>query len=112
MSHRHEFSALPAVLGPYGPQNIHYHPCYAGCWEGPLPEDHCARVLVGAGRECDGKRETHRIETLGEMSEVVRSGRWGAAPTAPAQQSTVGAAPSDAAAPTETTPANQKGRDG
>jgi hypothetical protein len=56
--HRHWFHAWPTHFGPYGRQDVHYHVCCAGepgsCW----------RVLVGAGRECDGKPESHHRETL------------------------------------------------
>lgn len=63
-SHRHEFSALWGTFGPYGRQDVHYHCCYAGCWDGPIPDDACQRILVGPGSSCDGRGETHHRETL------------------------------------------------
>jgi hypothetical protein len=36
----------------YGPQDVHLHPCWT-C------KNH---ELVGAGRECDGKNESHHEE--------------------------------------------------
>lgn len=47
-----------------GRQDLHVHSCYAGCWEGPLPEDACNRVLIAPGRDCDGTSDSHHRETL------------------------------------------------
>jgi hypothetical protein len=58
--HRHWFHALWCHFGPYGPQDVHYHPCVAG-----EPGD-CYRVIIGPGRDCDGKPGTHERMTLGE----------------------------------------------
>lgn len=58
--HKHFFSALSYCLGPYGPQDVHIHPCIegeVGC---------CERVIVGEGRRCSGKKEDHRRRTLTE----------------------------------------------
>ncbi len=56
--HRHVFSALWWRFGPYGPQDVHVHSC--------IDDDGCDRVLVGQGRECDGKGRTHQRMTLTE----------------------------------------------
>jgi hypothetical protein len=53
---RHTFTALWWHLGPYGRQDIHVHSCF---------NQDCSRVLIGKGRKCDGKPETHHRETLG-----------------------------------------------
>jgi hypothetical protein len=55
--HRHTFTALWAhsYNSPYGSKNAeHYHAC--------VDED-CNRVLVGKGKNCDGKPGSHRRET-------------------------------------------------
>jgi hypothetical protein len=53
--HRHEFTALYSHFGPYGRQDVHLHLCF---------DEDCHRVLVGDGRDCDGKAESHHRETL------------------------------------------------
>ncbi len=53
--HKHEFTALWWYFGPYGRQDAHVHSCFT---------DDCDRVLVGQGRSCDGKPESHKRETL------------------------------------------------
>ena len=61
--HRHEFTMLWWRFGPYGPyghQRIHVHGCRT---EG------CDRVLIGAGRDCDGKAGSHHRETLREATD-------------------------------------------
>lgn len=61
VSHKHTFTALWARFGPFGRGDVHYHPCVHGdLISGPF----CDRVLVGPGRDCDGKPETHHRETL------------------------------------------------
>lgn len=66
--HKHEFSALWSHFGPHGRQDVHVHSCYRGEWIGdpaPAPDfERCDRVLIGAGRDCDGKAESHHRETL------------------------------------------------
>ncbi len=57
-AHEHWFTALWSHLGPYGPQDVHIHDCIEG-----EPGD-CHEVIVGPGRDCDGKRETHRRDRL------------------------------------------------
>jgi len=49
----HDFHALFWHFGACGPQDVHLHPCLT-----------CSRnhELVGAGRECDGKRASHHEE--------------------------------------------------
>lgn len=63
--HPHEFSLLYWHFGPYGRQDVHVHSCHAGNW---LPDrrddDPCDRVLIGEGRSCDGRPESHHRETL------------------------------------------------
>ncbi len=59
--HRHEFTAIWDHFGPYGDQTVHYHPCFT--------ED-CDRVLIGDGRDCDGKSATHRRKTLTAGAEA------------------------------------------
>lgn len=54
--HREGFTALYWHFGRYGRQDVHVHSCFGH------PE--CSRVVVGAGRECDGKPEHHHRETL------------------------------------------------
>lgn len=57
MPHKHEFTALWYHFGQYGPQDVHIHGCFTeGCW----------RVLIGEGRECDGKMARHKRMTLTE----------------------------------------------
>lgn len=53
--HKHEFTGLWTHFGPYGPQDVHYHVCF---------DTDCLRVLVGAGRDCDGEAESHKRATL------------------------------------------------
>jgi hypothetical protein len=53
--HDHWFHALWVHLGPFGRQDIHYHPCVED-------EDEpwsCTAVLVGYGRECNGSAQRH-----------------------------------------------------
>lgn len=54
--HRHTFTVLWWNFGRYGRQDVHVH----DCWD---REEGCARVLVGAGRDCEPGAEHHR-ETL------------------------------------------------
>ena len=56
--HRHEFTLLYWHFGPYGRQDVHVHSCR------PWNDERCIRVLIGKGRECDGKSESHHRETL------------------------------------------------
>lgn len=50
---KHAFHALYTHFGPYGPQDVHYHPCTT-----------CRKtILVGEGVKCTGKRHGHHIET-------------------------------------------------
>lgn len=53
--HREGFTVLYWHFGKYGRQDVHVHSCFS---------DGCSRVLVGAGRECDGKPESHKRESL------------------------------------------------
>lgn len=53
--HHHEFSGLWWHLGPHGRQDVHVHSCH---------DEDCDRVLIGEGRECDGRRSHHHRETL------------------------------------------------
>lgn len=62
--HRHEFSMLWWHFGPYGRQDVHVHSCYAGAWDRQPPEGDCERILIGEGRDCDGRPESHHRETL------------------------------------------------
>ncbi len=62
---RHVFHALSHVLGPYGRQDVHVHPCHT---EG------CDRVLLGEGRTCKGKGGRHWRATLTERG-IVRESR-------------------------------------
>lgn len=55
--HRHEFSALWWHFGPYGDQDVHVHSCF---------HDGCDRVVVGDGRDCDGRADSHVRFTLRE----------------------------------------------
>lgn len=50
---RHKFTALYGHFGPYKDQTVHYHACV---------NEACDRVLIGEGRQCDGK--AHRREWL------------------------------------------------
>lgn len=59
--HEHWFSLIPTHFGPYGDQSVHYHVCIED-------EGECGRVLMAEGRNCDGKRESHRRVTLGEKA--------------------------------------------
>ncbi len=56
--HKHIFSALYWYFGPYGDESVHVHNCIA-------VED-CSRVLIGEGRECDGKAASHHRVTLND----------------------------------------------
>lgn len=64
--HAHQFHLLWCHFGPYGPQDVHWHPC--------APEDDkpCDRIIVGAGRACDGKRAGHDEMWLGEQKAATR----------------------------------------
>lgn len=62
MSHEHAFAVLYHHLGPYGRQDVHVHPCIEG---GPGT---CWRAVIGPGRTCDGKPETHWRQTLGDVA--------------------------------------------
>jgi hypothetical protein len=53
---RHVFHSLWAQFGPYGRQDVHYHPC--------TKHEGCSMVLIGSGRNCDGKNATHHEEKL------------------------------------------------
>lgn len=53
--HKHVFHGLWWKFGPYGRQDVHVHDCR---------EPSCERVLVGVGRECQGKDSPHHRETL------------------------------------------------
>lgn len=54
--HTHIWTSLWSCFGPYRPPpEVHYHPCH---------DPDCSRVLVGLGRNCDGKGFTHWRETL------------------------------------------------
>jgi len=58
--HEHWFHALWVHLGPFGRQDIHYHPCTAD-------EDDpgsCPVVLVGYGIECNGSAQRHVRSSL------------------------------------------------
>lgn len=60
--HKHTFTGLWVHFGPYGPQDIHYHPCW---------DQECDRVLIGQGRECVADHD-HRRETL-PLTQKARS---------------------------------------
>lgn len=58
--HRHEFTALWSHFGPHAPperaaDRAHFHVCF---------DRRCGRVLIGQGRDCDGRPESHREERL------------------------------------------------
>jgi len=59
--HEHEFTALWWHFGPHGNQDVHLHSCFT---------QGCSRVLVGDGRECDGKSESHREVRLTQAGMV------------------------------------------
>jgi hypothetical protein len=50
--HKHVWTALRAVMGPYGqhPKQRHLHQCFT---------ESCGWLLVGDGEDCDGDPETH-----------------------------------------------------
>lgn len=48
--HPHDFTGLWWHFGPYGPQDVHVHDCFK-----------CSVVLIGEGRNCDGRPESHQI---------------------------------------------------
>lgn len=54
-AHKHVFTALWWHFGRYGDQGVHVHSCFT---------DDCDRVLIGKGRTCDGKAESHHRKTL------------------------------------------------
>lgn len=58
--HEHWFHALWSTLGPYGPQDVHYHPC---C-EGEAGE--CWAAVFGSGRDCGGRGTPHERMVLTE----------------------------------------------
>ncbi len=66
MAHKHWFSPFPQHFGPYGLQDVHYHPCI---------EDGCWRVLIGLGADCDGNGATHERKTLTEAGPKSHDGR-------------------------------------
>ena len=47
--HEHWFTGIPCRLGPYGPQDVHYHSCIGG-----EPGD-CYEVIMGAEPGCGGR---------------------------------------------------------
>lgn len=52
-------------FGPFGRQDVHVHSCHAGEWRpAPRHDEPCDRVLIGEGRECDGRPKSHHRETL------------------------------------------------
>jgi hypothetical protein len=53
--HKHTFTALWSHFGQFGRQDIHVHGCF---------DYDCDRVVIGKGRECDGKPGSHHRETL------------------------------------------------
>lgn len=71
--HRHWFSALWSNFGPYGPQDVHYHPCLHEAADG---EYDCQRVVIGPGRECSGT-EGHARMTLTENGPRERGATGG-----------------------------------
>ena len=44
--HKHTFHSMVQHFGPYGRQNVHWHPCW---------DRDCDRVLIGQGRKCAGR---------------------------------------------------------
>ena len=61
--HPHDFTLLYYHFGSYGPQDVHVHPCF---------DEDCDRVLIGAGRECDGSDVSHHRETLTDNDVLTR----------------------------------------
>jgi hypothetical protein len=55
--HRHTFTALCWHFGPFGDQQVHVHSCF---------DEDCDRVVIGQGRECNGRRQRHKRFTLTE----------------------------------------------
>lgn len=45
--HRHVYSKLWSHYGPYGRQDVHFHPCVSDDGE-------CSHVIEGSGRQCMG----------------------------------------------------------
>jgi hypothetical protein len=66
--HRHAWHALYWHFGPYGPQDVHVHPCM---------RDECERVMIGDGRECSLKAEHRRVRLVEDTpaSELARRDR-------------------------------------
>ncbi len=60
MAHKHWFSPFPQHFGPYGSQDVHYHPCIEG------EPGECWRVVIGPSKNCDGNQATHERKTLTE----------------------------------------------
>lgn len=58
--HKHTWTALWWNFGPHGRQDVHVHSCF----DHTDDRGSCGRVLVGEGRSCDGRPESHRRETL------------------------------------------------
>jgi hypothetical protein len=59
-AHEHWFTSIPCRLGPYGPQDVHYHSCIEG-----EPGD-CYAVFMGRGSTCAGKDSPHERMELTE----------------------------------------------
>jgi hypothetical protein len=58
--HEHYFTSLYAHFGRFKRQDIHYHRCIEG-----EPGD-CDIILIGEGRECDGRYVTHKQAPMEE----------------------------------------------
>lgn len=72
---KHTFHALWYHFGPYGPQDVHVHPCSA---DGHGPNDDgphagCDRVLIGPGRNCCGSSAGHDRASLDRPESVARA---------------------------------------
>jgi hypothetical protein len=49
----HEFHLLCWHFGPYGPQDVHMHPC--------IEHEHCPTALQGVGNKCGGSGLHRRV---------------------------------------------------
>ncbi len=58
----HDWTGLWAHFGFLGPQDVHYHACRR-----------CPRLLIGAGRDCDGDPSSHHVRVHTEAQPVPAS---------------------------------------
>lgn len=74
----HGFHALWYGFGPYGPQDVHVHPCSKD-GHGPNddgPQAGCSEVLLGYDRQrCNGRIEEHERANLDDPASVDRAAR-------------------------------------